>query len=402
MSRLFPAPPFTGFGPNAFDLPPPSLQAVRGRRASILRDRVREQCPRHPGVYGMIDANGVLIYVGKAKQLRARLACYFRPRSRDPKAGRILKQTRRIIWEPAPNEFAALLRELELIRRWRPRLNVIGQPERRRRTYVCLGRRPAPYLFLARQPPAGATAFGPIPAGRTAREAVRWLNDAFRLRDCPQKQVMRFSEESELFHTERAAGCLRYEIGTCLGPCAAACSWVAYREQVRQARAFLCGKDNSLLDRLEEQMAGAAATLEYERAGILRDKRDALAWVRDQIERVRLARTRQSFIYPIEGIAGEPIWYVIHRGRVECAFGEPIDAASRQTAADRLQQVYERASPWREPTTAPEVEDILLVAAWFRRHPAERVRTWKPSEALERLHDGSNQRCQAASAPIRS
>src|SRR5262249_59495239 len=102
----------------------------------------------------MLDANDTLIYVGKAKELRARLLSYFRGRSRDPKAGRILEPTQTVVWEHAASEFAALLRELELIRRWRPRFNVQGQPHRRARTFICLGRRPAPYAFLLRRPPA--------------------------------------------------------------------------------------------------------------------------------------------------------------------------------------------------------------------------------------------------------
>ena len=201
MDDLFSRPAFTGFGPDGLapSLPPPPLFQVRARRASSLRRRLRAECPRCPGVYGMIDANEELIYVGKAKNLRVRLLSYFRPRSRDAKAGRIVEQTRRIVWEPQPSEFAALLRELALIRRWQPRCNVQGRPGRRRLNYVCLGRRPAPYVFLAGRPPATAFAsFGPVPAGRRAGEAVRRLNDWFRLRDCPQAQEMVFADQGEL------------------------------------------------------------------------------------------------------------------------------------------------------------------------------------------------------------
>ena len=160
MDGLFSCGRFTGFGPNRFDpwLHANAVHQVEGGRPSTLRARLRELCPRRPGVYAMIDAHGTLIYLGKAKALRPRLLSYFRARSRDPKAGRILRETRAITWEHAPSEFAALLRELELIRVWRPRFNVRGQPHRRRRAYVCLGRPPAPYVFLSRRPPAGVSA----------------------------------------------------------------------------------------------------------------------------------------------------------------------------------------------------------------------------------------------------
>src|SRR5262249_2705945 len=251
---LFASRAFTGFGPNALDpaavaLP---LHHVHAQRPSGLRARVRLECPRRPGVYGMVDGDGELIYVGKAKCLRTRLLSYFRRKSRDPKAGKILEHARSLVWEYASSEFAALLRELELIRRWQPRLNVKNQPRRQRRVYVCLGRRPAPYVFLTSRPPSSAlAAFGPVSASRIALEAVRRLNDCFRLRDCPQSQAMIFADQQELFPVLRAAGCVRYEIGTCLGPCAAICTHAAYAEQVRSARAFLDGSDTGLLSLLE-------------------------------------------------------------------------------------------------------------------------------------------------------
>src|SRR5262249_13400949 len=158
-------------------------------------------------------------------------------------------EARRVVWELAPGEFAALLRELELIRRHQPRHNVQGQPLRRRRSYVCLGRRPAAYAFLAARPPATALAcFGPVPAVYRAREAVRRFNDWFGLRDCPQRQVMVFADQRELFPAVRTPGCLRHEIGNCLAPCAAACTRAEYRGHVEAAAAFLQGKDEAPLE----------------------------------------------------------------------------------------------------------------------------------------------------------
>src|SRR4029077_11560450 len=100
----------------------------------------------------------------------------------------------------------------------------------------------APHVLVSWFPVAGATAcFGPVPGGRRAREAVRCLHDAHQLRDCPRAQVMIFADDQELFPITRTAGCLRHEIGTCLGPCIAACSRRDYMSQVRAARGFLAG-----------------------------------------------------------------------------------------------------------------------------------------------------------------
>jgi excinuclease ABC subunit C len=381
---LFSSHAFVHFGPTQLDPGGqlPRLFQIESPRVSGLRCRVREESPRRPGVYGMVDEPGELLYVGKAKSLRCRLLSYFRPRSRDPKAGRILQRTSAIVWECCPSEFAALHRELELIRRWRPRFNVQGQPWGKQLSYVCLGRRPAPYVFLARRPPANVLAsFGPVPGGARAREAVRRVNDWFRLRDCPEAQDMVFADQSELFPVLRSAGCLRYEIGTCLGPCAAGCSRPAYAERVRAARAFLAGNDASPLETLEQQMNAAAAALEFERAAALRDKREALAWLRDQLDRLHLAREKHSFVYPVTGVDGQDLWYLIHGGRTVAVLAPPRDA-DRERAAAVLETVFQGNPAGTDAVAPQDMDHVLLVTAWFRRHPEERKRTMPPGAAL--------------------
>jgi excinuclease ABC subunit C len=353
----------------------------------VLRAAVRADGPRRPGVYGMLDVTGKLIYVGKAKSLRARLLSYFRPNSRDAKAGRIVQNTRTLVWECAASEFAALLRELELIRRWRPRFNVQGQPHRHRHTYVCVGRRPAPYVFLSSRPAANVLAcFGPVPAGQRAREAVRRLNDGYALRDCPQKQEMVFADQGEFFPEPRAAGCLRHEIGTCLGPCAAACSRADYAARVGAARAFLEGKDSGMLAALDRDMEAASASLAFERAGAMRDRLEVLRWLHDHLERLRQLRDRQSFVYPVAGEAGE-VWYLIHQGRVAAARPVPSPQTAARTAA-MIETLYRRRFPPGAALAGNEVDGVLLVAAWFRRYPEERARVLEPAQALALCREG--------------
>jgi excinuclease ABC subunit C len=329
----------------------------------------------------MVDAGGELIYVGKAKCLRTRLLSYFRHKSRDPKAGRILQATQLLVWEPGTSEFAALLRELELIRRWQPRFNVHGQPHRHRRVYVCVGRKPAPYVFLASRPPKTASAvFGPVPAAWRASEAVRRLNDWFRLRDCPQAQEMAFAEEQELFPVLRAAGCLRHEIGSCLGPCAGACTRAEYGTHVRAAFAFLEGRDNSPLEMLEKERDAASAALQYEHAAILRDRLDTLRWLSDRLGHVRECR-RQSFVYPMLGNDGSEVWYLIRHGRVCAALPAPHDEASRRAAATLMERIYSKQAP-AGPPALEDIDGALLVAAWFKRHKEERARTLEVDVSL--------------------
>jgi excinuclease ABC subunit C len=357
------------------------MQSVRGKRPGRLRASVRLECPRLPGVYGMLNEAGELICVGKAKCLRSRLLSYFRTKSRDPKAGRILKHTCVVAWEPAHGEFAALLRELELIRRWRPRFNVQGQPNRRRRTYVCVGREPAPYVFLSPRPPGTAFAcFGPVPAGFHAHEAVRRLNDWFRLRDCSQSQKMIFADQGDLFPILRPAGCLRHEINACLGPCAAACTHGDYSLAVRAAVRFLEGTEAGPLESLERDMQEAALAQAFERAALLRDKWQALHWLSGHLERLRQA-CRRSCVYPAVGRDGtRDHWHLIHNGSVRASPPAPRDDSGRATAAKALANVYGGAIS--APPGPEEIDGVLLVAAWFRRHGAEKEKTLEPAAAL--------------------
>ena len=370
LQGLFPRPRFTGFGPFALTGLEPTLVGGPGR-AVRLRGLVRRLAPRLPGVYGLLDGQGQLIYVGKARSLRSRLLSYFVP-SRPDKAVAMIRETRRLVWETLPDEFAALLRELELIRRWRPRWNVQGQPQRRRRVYLCLGREPAAYAFVAAQPPTTArVCWGPLPGYRRAREACDRLNDWYRLRDCPEKQVMRFAEQHELFPVTYNAGCIRHELGACLAPCAAACTRAQYAFHVAAARDFLEGRDRSPLEQLQRQIHEAAAELQFERAAALLERQQSLEWLWQHLERLREAR-QISGIYTVPAAQGGRTWYGLKQGVVRRAVSVPTDPSQRQaTRADLLRHL---AGPSALGVPAlHEIDGVLLVASWFRRFPEQRA-----------------------------
>jgi excinuclease ABC subunit C len=268
-----------------------------------------------------------------------------------------------------------------LIRRWHPRFNVQGRSGRRLFRYVCLGRRPAPYVFLAPKPTTAALAiYGPVPAGRRAHDAVRRVNDWFQLRDCPQAQEMIFADQAELFPVERTAGCLRHSLAACLGPCAALCSHAAYLGQVKAARAFLEGADSAPLLTLETQMAEASALLQFERASALRDKRELLLWLHEHLQRLRQAQ-EHSFVYPVVGFGGQEWWYLIQCGRVNAVLPAPRDPDSRQRTAAVIEATFPTI-PDLGPLKTTEVDGVMLVLGWFRRYPEERTRVLEPAAAL--------------------
>ncbi len=376
---------FTGFGGSYLApdgrLPAEEGMAVHSPRAVVRQ--VRQHCPASPGVYGMVDAEGRLIYVGKSKCLRDRLASYFSP-SADAKAQRIASQAVRVVWEPAPQEFAALLRELELIRRWCPRFNVRGRPGRIRRAYIAVGRGSAARVYLATRPgPNDRLVIGPLRPTRALRGAIRTLNDAFQLRDCPDRVAARFASQRTLFELPSDARCPRYALGTCLGPCAGLCSERQYAQRVRQVCDFLQGADRGLLDQLEQAMRKAAAQQAFERAAVLRDRWQSLRDLAEQLDRLHTARKTYSFVYPLPGYGGEMDWYLVHRGHVVAVIGAPEAPSSAQRAHATLERVFRAGGAPACTPTAEDPEMIQLVGGWFRAHPEELDRVLSPDAAME-------------------
>jgi excinuclease ABC subunit C len=388
MKALFPAPEFSGFGPSAQDLVTierPRI-VVKAARSAGLKPLVRRDAGRQPGVYGMVDGTGRLIYVGKAKALRVRLLSYFRSKSRDPKAGRILGLTRSLIWEPCQHELAALVRELELIRRWRPHFNVRDKPTRQRPTYICVGRQPAPHLFLSRQAPAGVLAsFGPFAAGPRLSEVVRRLNDHFGLRDCPSHQEMIFADQKELFPAARSPGCLRYEIGTCLGPCFAACTRGDYRKRLHAACGFLNGTNDEPIRAARQAMAAASESLQFERAQLLRERLELFEWLAQRLQTTRTARQGQSFVYRTAGTHGGQVWFAVHEGRVARILNAPRTATEQKRALRAFSTLYGPAQVGRTDVTAQEIDHLLLIESWFRRYPEQQAHCTSPNIVLDEL-----------------
>jgi excinuclease ABC subunit C len=380
---LFASNIFDGFGQSRFR---PADEAIIGRKFRSkhprrLRKQVRTHAPRTPGVYGMIDERGRLVYIGKAKNLRARLLSYFREKSRDPKATRIIQHTRVLVWEQTGDEFAALLRELELIQTLRPRFNVLGVPGLQRHHYICVGKSPAPHVFITNNPTGKELAiYGPLVVRPSSEDAARRLNDWFKLRDCPQTVTLGYSDQPELFPQERSPKCLRFELGTCAGPCVAACSRQDYGAGVRAAKAFLDGRDRTILAKLKQAMETAASRLEFAKATSMRDRLQALEWLDARLTLLRHARTKNSFVYPLIGHDGRERWYFIHRGQVRAVCFTPTTNEARTHAAAMLAAAF-AGSVAPTVLSGGTVDSVLLVVGWFRKHTAENAKLMKQAEA---------------------
>jgi excinuclease ABC subunit C len=339
---------------------------------------VRAHAIERPGVYRMIADDGEIVYVGKSKRLRTRLLSYFRCAFPEEKGARILREASRIEWEYVPSEFAALLAELRLIKRYRPRFNVAMKRDARNYCFIKITRNAAPKLVVVRGPGQDDSAiyYGPFMGAMGVGEAVRELNDVLGLRDCAADQRMHFADQAELFDTmPRTPGCIRYEVKKCLGPCVGGCTVQQYDERLALARAFLDGTHDGPIERLRGEMEAASERLEYERAAVLRDKLRRLEALRGQFARLRFAIETLSFVYTVPGHEGADRVYLIRRGRVRAEMDRPSSPADAASLLRLVEEVYAPAE--RESSQIPthEIDELLLLSSWFRRFPGELERT---------------------------
>ena len=352
-------------------------QTTSDAQLAIMRSTVRDGAADRPGIYRMLSSDGEVLYVGKSKRVRSRLLSYFRCAYPEEKGARILRSADKIEWEYTPSEFAALLQELRLIKRFRPRYNVAMKRDGRNYAFIKLTKGAAPKLLVVRGP-TGEDAdiyYGPFVGALRVGEALRELNDALMLRDCRTDMKMFFSDQTELFQLARTPGCIRHEIGKCLGPCVGGCSAGQYDERVALARAFLDGSDDSPINLLKTQMELLSAELEFERAAVYRDKVERLEALRAQFGRLRFAVENLSFVYTVPGHEGEDKVYLIRRGVVRAEVAKPRSSKDRRTMRQLVDDIFSQpASPSAQVPTH-EIDELLLLSSWFRRFPQEMKRT---------------------------
>ena len=362
----------------------PRSHAASEAHVATLRGEVRTAAEDRPGVYRMLSSDGEVLYIGKSKRVRTRLMSYFRCAYPEEKGARIVREAHAIDWEYTPSEFAALLRELQLIKQLRPRFNVAMKRDDRHYVFIKLTRGAAPKLLVVRG--AGgepATYYGPFLGARRVNDAVHELSDALSLRDCTQDQHIVFADQQELFQlTPRTPGCIRLEVKKCLGPCVAACTASQYQMQVDLARAFLDGTNHGPIDRLKSEMDACAELLNFERAAILRDKLQRLETLREMFSRMRFAVETLSFTYAVPGHEGDDRVYVIRRGTVRAETRAPRTKRDRSRLAAMVRDVFD--PPERSSGAVPthEIDELLLLSSWFRRNPGELERTQAPAALL--------------------
>tara|TARA_R110001606_G_scaffold38350_3_gene107531 strand:- start:627 stop:2450 length:1824 start_codon:yes stop_codon:yes gene_type:complete len=224
-----------------------------------------------PGVYRMYDVKGELLYVGKAKNLKNRVASYFRVTGLTTKTMALVSRIHTIEIAVTKSETEALLLEQTLIKQHRPPYNILLRDDKSY-PYILLSNHPHPALLFRRGDKTDkGTLFGPFPSGNAVKESLNTMQKVFKVRQC---------EDST--YSNRSRPCLQYQIKRCSGPCVNLISDEEYDLDVRHARMFLQGKDQELTAEITTQMSAAAADMEFERAAELRDQIIQLKHIQEQ------------------------------------------------------------------------------------------------------------------------
>ncbi|HZP69561.1 MAG TPA: excinuclease ABC subunit UvrC [Pseudolabrys sp.] len=251
-------------------LPEPDVESapagtLAAGRAAIAR--FAKLAPSAPGVYRMIDAQGDVLYVGKAKNIRKRVTAYARPTGHDGRITRMIAATASLEFVSTKTETEALLLEANLIKRLRPRFNVLLRDDKSFPYILITSDHWAPQILKhrgARTRPGHY--YGPFASAGAVNRTINALERAFLLRSC-----------SDSYFESRTRPCLLFQIKRCSAPCTREIDFTGYAELVKEANEFLSGRSQSVQREMAREMDKASASLDYERAAIYRDRLSALS-----------------------------------------------------------------------------------------------------------------------------
>lgn len=236
--------------------------------AKLIQEFVKH-LPHKPGVYRMVDDNGNVLYVGKARNLKKRVSNYTREQGHNNRIARMIRATYHMEFVVTHTETEALLLEANLIKRLHPRFNVLLRDDKSFPYIIITDDHYAPALYKHRGARTRkAHYFGPFASSSVVTQTINVLQRAFLLRTC-----------SDSVFENRTRPCLLYQIKRCSAPCTDEINNIDYIELVREAKAFLSGKSQSVKSDMVQAMHQAAENLDFEQAASYRDRLSALSYI---------------------------------------------------------------------------------------------------------------------------
>ncbi|MEF3367364.1 excinuclease ABC subunit UvrC [Methylocystis sp. 9N] len=347
------------------DEAPQTPESVK-RGVEVIR-KYWKHAPNGPGVYRMIAENGEVLYVGKAKNVRKRVASYTRLAGHVNRIARMISATASMMFISVETETDALLLETNLIKQMKPRFNVLMRDDKSFPYILIAMDHEAPQILKHR----GARVrkgdyFGPFASVWAVNRALNALERAFLLRSCAQS-----------FYDNRTRPCLLYQIKRCAAPCTGEISIEDYAELAREARDFLSGKSRSVREQLAREMTEAAERLEFERAARLRDRISALSAIQGA-QGINPRSVEEADVFAIAKEAGrfciEAFFFRAYQNWGNRSYFPRADASlSEAEVLDAfLAQFYEEHPSARLVLLSHEIEDAALLeealSARLHRH----------------------------------
>ena len=344
----------------------------------VIRNFVKT-LPAAPGVYRMFDAAGEVIYVGKARSLKARVTNYTRPEGLDIRIQRMIAATANMEFVRTETEAEALLLEANLIKRLKPRFNVLLRDDKS-----------FPYILIATEHEAPELRkhrgtrrtkghyFGPFASALAVKRTINSLQKAFLLRTC-----------SDSFYKGRTRPCMLHQIKRCSAPCTGEISLSDYAELVEEARQFLSGKSKSVQEHLATDMNAAAEALDFERAALLRDRLSALALVQSGSDAA--AKTvEEADVFAIAHEAGQfcvqVFFFRAYQNWGNHAFRPRADAtlSDAEVLEAFISQFYEDRAPPRQVLLSHELAERDLMEEALSARAGHKVAVLTPQRGEKR------------------
>ncbi len=356
------------------DAEPDSLAAG----TEVIR-RFWSTLPAAPGVYRMFDPKGNVLYVGKAKSLKARVASYTRGHGHSNRIARMISETAAMEFVTTATETEALLLEANLIKQLKPRYNVLLRDDKSLPYILLTADTDAPQIVKhrgARRRPGNY--YGPFASVWAVNRTVNALQRAFLLRAC-----------SDSYYEGRTRPCLLYQIKRCSGPCTGEIAIPDYAGLADGARAFLSGRSNAVKEEMASQMQAASEAWEFERAARLRDRIAALAAIQGT-QGVNTQGVEEADVFAIDEQAGQfCIEVFFFRNWQNWGNRAYFPRADRSLApgdvlAAFLAQFYDDKPAPRVILSSHEIEDAELLAAALSMKSEARVEIHVPKRGERR------------------
>ena len=348
------------------------------RGVEVIRSQLRH-LPNAPGVYRMFDGAGEVLYVGKARSLKKRVANYARGIGHNTRIARMIAETCSMEFVSTETETEALLLEANLIKRLRPRYNVLLRDDKS-----------FPYILIATDHPAPQIAkhrgarvrkgdyFGPFASAGAVGRTINALERAFLLRSC-----------SDSYFEGRTRPCLLFQIKRCSAPCTGEITPQAYAELVQEARDFLNGKTDKVKQELAHAMEQASETLDFERAAVYRDRLAALAAIQSH-QGVNPRTVEEADVFAIHAEGGqtcvEAFFFRAYQNWGARAYFPKADRSlqPREVLGSFVAQFYDAEEPPRLVLLSEEIEDRALLAEALSIRSGRRVEVSVPARGEKR------------------